>query len=215
MISENMCMIKEACVETLEEALKAERLGAARVELCSNLELDGLTPHPDLVRNTCLTLNIPVMVMIRPRPGRFVYSGKEIQEMKSAIDMAKELGAAGVVFGVLTPENRVDEVNTKILADYAAPLSVTFHKAIDEVESLLDAVKTLQRIQAVSNILTSGGKATALEGAGQIRKMVEVSKSFPEIIAAGKVTSENLDEIRKLTGAKAFHGRRIVGALDD
>lgn len=207
-------MIKEACVETLKEALKAEQLGAERVELCSNLELDGLTPHPDLVRNTCLALRIPVMVMIRPRPGNFVYSGKEIQKMKSVIDMAKEAGAAGVVFGVLTPENRVDEVNTKFLADYAAPLTVTFHKAIDEVDNLLEAVKTLQRIQTVNHILTSGGKATALKGASQIRKMVEVSKGFPEIIAAGKVTSENLEEIRKLIGAKAFHGRRIVGELD-
>ncbi len=208
-------MIKEACVETLEEAVKAEWLGAERVELCSNLEIDGLTPHPDLVRNTCLTLNIPVMVMIRPRPGNFVYSGKEIQKMKSAIDMAKEAGATGVVFGLLTPENRIDEINTKILADYASPLSVTFHKAIDEVDNLLEAVKTLQRIQTVNYILTSGGKATALEGASQIRKMVEVSNGIPEIIAAGKVTTENLDEIRKLTGAKAFHGKRVVGSLDD
>jgi copper homeostasis protein len=208
-------MIKEACVETLEEALKAEKLGAGRVELCSNLELDGLTPRPEIVRKACLALRIPVMVMIRPRPGNFVYSDKEIQEMRAEIDMAREAGAAGVVFGLLTPENRVDEINTKILAGYAAPLSVTFHKAIDEVANLLDAVKTLQRIQTVSNILTSGGKATAIEGAGQIRKMVEVSKGFPEIISAGKVTSENLDEVRKLTGAKALHGRRIVGALDD
>lgn len=203
-------MIKEACVETLEEAVKAEWLGAERVELCSNLEIDGLTPHPDLVRNTCLALNIPVMVMIRPRPGNFVYSGKEIQKMKSAIDIARKAGAAGVVFGLLTPENTVDEFNTRILADYAAPLSVTFHKAIEEVDNLLEAVNTLQRIQTVSNILTSGGKATAQEGASQIRRMVEVSMGFPEIIAAGKVTTENLDEIRKLTGAKAFHGRRIV-----
>ena len=208
-------MIKEACVETLEEALKVERLGTERVELCSNLELDGLTPRPEIVRKACLALRIPVMVMIRPRPGNFAYSGKEIQEMKLAIDVARNAGAAGVVFGVLTPENRVDEVNTKLLADYAAPLSVTFHKAIDEVDNLLEALKTLQRTQTVSNILTSGGKATALAGASQIRKMVEVSKGFPEIIAAGKITSENLDEIRKLTGAKAFHGRRILGVLDD
>lgn len=77
-------MIKEACVETLEEALKAEQLGAERVELCSNLELDGLIPHPEIVRKTCFALRIPVMVMIRPRPGNFVYSGKEIRKLTGA-----------------------------------------------------------------------------------------------------------------------------------
>jgi len=204
-------MIKEACVESFEEALKAEKLGADRVELCSNLELDGLTLHPELVRKTCAALNIPVMVMIRTRPGDFVYSDEEIQKMKSEIDQARNAGAAGVVLGVLTQDNKIDVIKTKALADYAAPLSVTFHKAIDLSENLLEAVEVLQGIPGVRRILTSGGKSTALEGASQIRKMVELSNGFPAIIAAGKVTSENLNEIQKHTGAKEFHGRRIVG----
>ncbi|MCA1759421.1 MAG: copper homeostasis protein CutC, partial [Bacteroidales bacterium] len=112
-------MIKEACVETFEEAVLAEKLGAKRIELCSDLLNDGLTPSFELMKETCSKLKIPVMVMIRPRAGNFVYSKKEIGQMKSEIDLAKKAGAFGVVFGLLTSENIIDEKNTKILAEYA------------------------------------------------------------------------------------------------
>ena len=92
-------MLKEVCVETLQEAVLAEKLGANRIELCSDLHLDGLTPSFELMKQACSVLKIPVMVMIRPRAGNFVYAQEEISRMKSEIDLAKEAGAAGVVFG--------------------------------------------------------------------------------------------------------------------
>jgi copper homeostasis protein len=206
-------MIKEACVENFEEAILAEKRGASRIELCSDLADDGLTPSFELMQKTCSTLKIPVMVMIRPRAGNFIYSVDEIEIMKSEIDLAKIAGAAGIVFGLLTPENKIDKLNTKILADYAHPLPVTFHKAIDELLNPVDGVLALKEINGIKRILTSGGKPTALDGQETIRKMIEVAGEQITILVAGKVLDSNVTEIQKLTGAKELHGRRIVGQL--
>lgn len=204
-------MIKEACVENFEEALRAEQRGAERIELCSDLGNDGLTPTYELMQKTCSTLKIPVMVMIRPRAGNFVYSEKEIARMKAEIDQAKKAGAIGVVFGLLTSENKIDVENTRLLAEYAQPLPVTFHKAIDLLENPVEGVCVLKEIKGIKRILTSGGKATAKEGAETIRKMQKEAGTNIIILVAGKVSSENLEEIQQLTGANEFHGRRIVG----
>jgi copper homeostasis protein len=207
-------MIKEACVETFEEAVLAEKRGANRIELCSDLANDGLTPSFELMKKTISNLKIPVMVMIRPRAGNFVYSEKEIGEMKSEIDLAKKAAAAGIVFGLLTSENKIDFKNTQILAEYASPLPVTFHKAIDELENPADGVTELLKIENVKRILTSGGLPTAFEGQATIREMINIAGDKIIILVAGKVLDSNVEEIREITGAKEFHGRRIVGELN-
>lgn len=206
-------MIKEACVETFQEAVAAEERGADRIELCSRLDLDGLTPSPELISKTCNELAVPVMVMIRPRPGNFVYAEEEINRMKDEIDIARKSGAAGIVLGLLTPENKIDAGNTRRLAEYAHPLQVTFHKAIDELDDPAEGVKVLRKIRGIRRILTSGGKATAIEGKETIRRMMNHAGEDLVILVAGKVTNDNLDEISRLTGATEFHGRRIVGEL--
>ncbi len=206
-------MIKEACVETFEEAVLAEKRGANRIELCSDLANDGLTPSFELMNKTISNLKIPVMVMIRPRAGNFIYTEKEIGEMKSEIDLAKKAGAAGIVLGLLTSENKIDIKNTQILADYASPLPVTFHKAIDEMKNPVDGVIELLKIENIKRILTSGGLPTAFEGQSTIWEMIKVAGDKIIILVAGKVLDSNVEEIRKITGAKEFHGRRIVGEL--
>ena len=206
-------MIKEACVETFEEAVLAEKRGANRIELCPDLADDGLTPSSELMEKTCSALKIPVMVMIRPRAGNFVYSEEEIDQMKNEIGLAKKAGAAGVVFGLLTKENQIDGKNTKLLAEYAHPLPVTFHKAIDILEDTAEGAEILCKIPGIKRILTSGGKPTAMEGKDSIVKMMETAKDKITILVAGKVLDSNVEEIQKLTGAEEFHGRRIVGEL--
>lgn len=208
-------MIKEACVETFEQAMLAEKKGADRIELCSELSVGGLTPAAKLMKKTCSVLKIPVMVMIRPRAGNFHYSEEEISQMKQEIDLAKKAGAAGVVFGLLTSKNQIDIENTRILADYATPLPVTFHKAIDELENPADGVPVLKNIRGITRILTSGGKATADEGAEVIRKMREAAGENLTIVAAGKITDKNINQIQQLTQVSEFHGKQIVGNLNE
>lgn len=206
-------MIREACVETFEEALLAEKLGANRIELCSDLANDGLTPSFELMQKVCSKLKIPVMAMIRPRAGDFVYLAEEISQMKNDIDLAKKAGVAGVVFGLLNLNNQIDSENTRLLATYASPLPVTFHKAIDLLKNQVEGVQILSEIPGIKRILTSGGKATALEGQETIRKMIKEANGQIIILVAGKVTNANVEEIQKLTGATELHGRRIAGEL--
>lgn len=206
-------MIKEACVESLKEALLAEEKGANRIELCADLANDGLTPTFGLMKRTVAALKIPVMVMARPRAGDFVYSDVELIQMKVAINYAKEAGAAGIVLGLLTKENQIDVEHTKMLVEYAQPLEVTFHKAIDEMDDPVEGVRILKTIPNIKRILSSGGKATAFDGQEVIRKMIAEADGKIIILVAGKVTNENVNEIQQLTGTTELHGRKIVGDL--
>ena len=206
-------MIKEACVETFKEAISAEKNGADRIELCRDLANDGLTPSFDLMKKTVEELKIPVMVMIRPRTGNFVYSDEEIKQMKSEIELAKKAGAYGVVFGLLTNENKIDKKNTAILCNYAHPLQVTFHKAIDIIEDPVEGVLILKKITGITRILTSGGKSTAREGAITLIQMMKAANGKITILVAGKVNDKNIDIIDQRIGANEYHGRKIVGDL--
>ncbi|SMO81301.1 copper homeostasis protein [Saccharicrinis carchari] len=205
---------KEACVETYAECVLAEQRGANRLELCSALEHGGLTPSIDLVNKVLANVNIPTKVMVRARKGNFVYNEAEIKEMEKSIDAFKEAGVHGVVFGFLTPDNRIDIETTKRLTQLAKPLNVCFHKAIDEVEDILEAVEQLCNIPGVDAILTSGGEATAMEGQETLRQMLKVADNRLQIVVAGKVLNSNMEELNILIKAKEYHGRRIVGELE-
>lgn len=207
-------MIKEACVETLAEARAAEKLGANRIELCSHLDLDGLTPSPELIQETLSSLTIPVKVMIRPRGGNFVYSEAELKIMEDEIDQCKSMGVTEVVFGVLNEQNEIDLESTTRLAKRASPMKVTFHKAIDDTPDILAALNQLKSISEVTSILTSGGESTALEGSQVLKKMVQLSGDRLIIIPAGRITDENINEVHASIGATEYHGRRIVGELN-
>ena len=206
-------IVKEACVERLDEAILAEKNGANRIELCSRLDLDGLTPHRNMIKDVINSVKIPVKVMIRPRAGNFVYHDHELDVMKDDILYCKRVNVSGIVFGVLKEDKTVDLIATRLLSDIATGLEITFHKAIDEVSSIFTELDRLRNIQAVTNILTSGGADSAMEGSDTLKEMVTRYKGQLTIIAAGKITEQNLIKVRQLTGAQEYHGRKIVGDL--
>jgi len=203
-------LIFEACVETLEDALAAEQRGANRIELCSALDQDGLTPSPELTGQCVQNLTIPVMAMVRPRGGNFVYTEAEILEMEMEIEFFKHSGVAGVVFGLLTDDGAVDVENTRRLAKLASPLEVTFHKAIDYSNDILKSFQELNAIDGITRVLTSGGMDTAWNGRHILKQMQELPGRRIKIIAAGKVLPENRTQIAEFTGASELHGKRIV-----
>ena len=202
-------MIKEACVESFEKALEAQNNGADRIELCENLSVGGTTPSYGTVKICLEKLNIPIFPMIRARGGNFIYSKEEIESMKEDIKIFKELGVKGVVLGCLTSDNKIDLELTKTLVNLAYPMEITFHKAIDEISNPLDYIEDLVNI-GIKRILTSGGKATALEGKDLINEMIKKSNGRLKIVVAGKVTKENLSELSNLISADEFHGKLIV-----
>ena len=206
----NHPLIFEACVETLEDALVAEKHGANRIELCSALDQDGLTPSPELTMQCLQQLTIPVMAMVRPRGGNFVYSESEIKQMELEIEFFKQSGVAGVVFGLLTKDGTIDIENTRRLAKLASPLEVTFHKAIDYSIDVYRSFTELNAIEEVTRVLSSGGKDTAWNGRELLRQMQSMPGRKIKIIAAGKVTPENRNQIAEYTGVAELHGKRIV-----
>ncbi len=204
-----MSPLKEVCVESFDEALKAVNSGADRIELCENLTVGGTTPSYGTIKKCLNKLPVPAMVMIRPRGGDFVYSQDEFEIMQEDILLCKELGVYGVVFGILDTSSRIDEERTRMLVQLSKPMQVTFHKAIDVIPNILDGVAFLKEIQ-VDRILSSGGRKTALEGSSTLNNMIEIAAPQVKIIVAGKVTFENYDRVSKKIPSGEYHGRRLV-----
>jgi len=202
-------MIREKCIGSFLEALEAQELGAERVELCDNLSEGGTTPSYGTIKMVVKKLNIPAFVIIRPRGGDFYYTPEEIEIMKEDIKLCKELGVKGVVIGALNRDNTINYDAIKDMIDLAKPMSITFHKAIDELENPVTEVKKLANL-GVNRILTSGTKETALEGENILREMIKEAGEDIIIIVAGKVTKDNLNEISNLIPAKEYHGKKIV-----
>ena len=206
-------VILEACAGSLQQAMSAQDLGADRVEICTRLDLDGLTPDRRMVKATIKKLKIPSKIMIRPRDGGFVYSDAEIKQMESSMDFCRSIGIEEVVLGALTNDGEVDINTTSRLSDLANPLKVTFHKAIDHSNDILKGIECLCHMGGVTSILTSGGKRSAMEGRSMIKQIIREFSSELNIIVAGKITKENLSRVHEEIGAKEYHGKRIVGDL--
>ncbi len=184
--------------------MAAERGGADRIELCASLAEGGLTPPISLVKAVRAAVRIPVFAMIRPRVGNFVYSDAEFAEMHKSIALARELGMDGLVLGILTSDRRVDTIRTQEFVEAAQGMPVTFHRAVDEAADVLVAAEAIARTGA-ARILTSGGKSSALHGAGAIAKMVECTRRRLTIVAGAGVIAANAREIVQRTAVGEIH----------
>ena len=206
-------IIKEACVEGYQEAMLAEKLGADRIELCSHLDKDGLTPERETILDVLSSISIPVKIMIRPRSGNFVYNKKEIYQMEEEISFCKTNGVKEVVFGVLDTQNRIDMDLVKRLTNISYPMRVTFHKAIDCSANIKEAFEQLIKCKAVTSVLTSGKGKFVLENRTLIKEIIQLYKDKINIILAGGITNDNLDKIHKTFHCIEYHGKKIVGKL--
>jgi copper homeostasis protein len=194
----------EICVDSVESAVAAQLGGAQRVELCSALFEGGLTPTPGMIRAIRSRVNITLMVMIRPRGGDFYYSEEELEIMRDDIKMAREAGADGVVFGLLTQDAEIDVAHTAELVELARPMQVTFHRAIDMTPDLGRALEDVIRT-GVDRILTSGGEANAILGSERLNALVHAAKGRIAVMACGNVRPDTLHQIATSTGAREFH----------
>ena len=206
-------LILEACLETPEEAHTAFLNGAHRVELCRNLESGGISPSRETVRRCLEICELPLKVMVRPRPGNFVYSEEELTSMETEIDSLKKLPITGIVLGVLQDDKSINLEAVQRLSERVDPLPVTFHKAIDETRDPLQEMKKLSRIHNIQSVLSSGGAQNAETGAKMLKTMQQEFQSRFRMIAAGSITSENLLSLHHKIGFPEYHGRKIVGDL--
>lgn len=211
-------MLLEIASNSVASALAAEAGGAGRVELCSALEVGGLTPSHAAIALACERLRIPVHVLVRPRAGDFVFDDLECEVMRRDIETCRALGCAGVVIGVLTADGDVDSHRCRALVDAAGDLSVTFHRAFDFARDPLAALDAVIAL-GCSRLLTSGQANDALAGAPLIRTLVERARGRITIMPGGGIDAHNIAAIAAATGAREFHasakarvGSRMRGA---
>lgn len=180
----------EVCAYSIESCLAASRGGATRIELCASPYEGGTTPSAAAIMTAREIEGLELSVMIRPRGGDFLYSEAEFAQMKREIIFAKECGADCVVFGVLTPEGDVDIYRTAELVALAAPMKVTFHRAIDTVRNIAVALESVIA-SGCTRILTSGGHNTAPEGIEAIGRLVRQAAGRIEIMAGSGINPSN------------------------
>ncbi len=193
----------EVCVQGISSALAATSGGADRVELCEDLRVGGVTPSAGIIAVVCRRLTIPVHVLVRPRGGDFVYTDDEFAAMCHDVRTAKQLGAAGVVIGILTEDGRVDAPRTRELIELARPLSVTFHKAFDETNDPFQAIQTLQAL-GIDRILTSGQAATARAGLSQIQAFTRRTGDRMRILPGGSIRAADIPALHN-SGLSEVH----------
>ena len=196
--------IFEVCVDSVDSAVAAEQGGATRVELCAALLEGGLTPSAGTIAITRAQVSIGLQVMIRPRGGDFLYSDTEFASMKHDIELAKQLGSNGVVFGLLTAAGDIDSDRTRVLLDHAKPMNVTFHRAFDMTRDPIAALGTLIEL-GINRVLTSGQEVSALEGAELVHGLLVHADDKIIVMPGGGITEQNIKKVLDTTGAKEIH----------
>jgi len=194
----------EICAASLASARAAQAGGAHRIELCQNLEQGGITPSYGLIRQVLAQVSLPVFVLIRPRPGGFVYSPGELAIMRDDIAACRELGCAGVVLGALDTAGRVDMAACQELIKQAGPLEVTFHRAFDACPNQPQALEDIIGL-GCQRVLTSGGQPTTQAGQNQLAALVAQAAGRIRIMPGAGISAGNVRALAARTGAQEFH----------
>jgi copper homeostasis protein len=194
----------EVSVEGVDGLIVSQENGADRVELCASVLEGGITPSIGIVRQALRRARIPMFVIVRPRGGDFLYSEDEYESMRQDIIACQQLGVPGVVTGCLTPDAQVDEQRTAELLQLARPMGFTFHRAFDMARDQDEALEVLIRL-GVGRVLTSGQRATALEGAGNLKRLGEKAGERIIVMPCGSVRANNIAQVIRETGLSELH----------
>lgn len=194
----------EICANSLQSALNAQAGGAHRIELCDNLLEGGTTPSGGVLKLVKQLLDIEVFVLIRPRGGDFCYNKWEFHSMLQDIEFAKQLGADGIVSGVLDKDQNLDLQRTIDLIEQSRPLPFTFHRAFDVVNRPMEVLEELINVGA-NRILTSGQAENALKGKALLSELIERAEGNITILAGGGINANNVLELAEIPGLREMH----------
>ncbi|NYE03603.1 copper homeostasis protein [Bacillus niacini] len=197
-------MIIEFIAVTVEDALLIEKSGADRIELVSGLTEGGITPSYGLIEKVVNSVTIPVNVMVRPHGQSFCYSDDDFAIMKNDIRMIRSLGANGVVFGMLDQKGDVEFRRLEELLTDIGTMDVTFHRAIDSSNKIIEAAQQLDQYKEITTILTSGGYGDWETRLETLRKMKEICKKTEILIGSG-LTKENIVQVHTQVGTNHYH----------
>ena len=189
----------EVCCYTMEDVQRAQRAGATRVELCADRAAGGTTPSYGLMERVIQTVPIDVAVMIRPRGGDAIYSKDEIAIMQRDIEVAGQLGADAVVFGILDEAAFLDVPAMRGLITIAKEhgLEVTCHRAFDRARDPHRFLQELIKL-GVNRLLTSGQKPNGVQGIPLLRELVEIAGDELSIMPGGGIRGSNFRPLLEL-----------------
>ena len=183
-------MLLEVCAGNYQSAINAQHAGAHRIELCKDLDLDGLTPDRDIIKKVLHAVSLPVYVLIRPRAGNFVYSDAEFETMHQDIQFSKSAGCHGIVSGILNSDGTIDRARTSMLVELSKPLPFTFHRAFDQTSDPLQAMEELAGI-GIERVLTSGQEKNAINGIELLSHLKASVTRCPIIIPGAGISAKN------------------------
>lgn len=198
----------ECIVQNAKDAIAAEKLGAARLELVSAIELGGLTPAYGTIKNVIDSVQLPVQVMIRPHSYGFVYSSDDKEVMKKDISLLNEMEHHRIVIGTLKENKTIDTDFLDELFEEFPQLDVTFHRAFDEVRDQTEAYHTLTAYREnIKRILTSGGADDCLEGKDSLRRLVHLQHKLqgPDILPGSGLKPDNIQILHDAIQAEEYH----------
>ncbi|MFO1063295.1 MAG: copper homeostasis protein CutC [Pirellulales bacterium] len=214
-------MTLEVCVDSIATAEIAAAAGADRIELCSVLSVGGVTPTASLIRHVVRAVSVPVIVLVRCKPGAFYYSSAEKLLMLDEIREAIEAGASGVAVGSLIRSNSSSGDAIDLDADFLSALTASapgdcelvMHRAFDEVSDHAASLETLIQL-GFTRVLTSGGRPTAIEGSDRLGALHRQAAERITILPGGGVRGKNAAELLKRTGCRELHGSFRIGIGD-
>jgi len=205
----------EVIATTLADARLAAQAGADRLELITAMGEGGLTPSLGLIEAVVEAVDIPVNVIVRPHSRSFVFDADDYKVMLRDVRAVAAAGANGVVIGMLTPEGEIDREGLARAVDAADGLAITFHPAFDETRDLPAALDVLLGFEAVTNVLTSGGKPSVLQAEETIRALLRrAAGSHCTILAGAGGTVDAVAGFVQATQVTAVHfgsGVRVGG----
>ncbi len=205
-----MSIFKEVCVENYDGAISAFLNGASSVELCDNLSVGGTTPSYGVLKACVKYITIPIIVLIRPRGGNFIYTDAEVEVASEDIIICKKLGIKSVRIGAVTLDGKLNESQMTLWKRLAGDMSVSCHMAFDETNSYTESLDMLIRL-GFDAVLTKGGKVgPATKNKDELKKLVDYANGRINIIAGSGVTHENVSELADYTKAKMLHGTKIL-----
>lgn len=198
-------LLLEVAVATVDDALAAAEAGADRLELCQALSLGGLTPSLGLFREIRASVRIPVVVLIRPRPGDFVFDDADFRVMIRDIVLFRRLDADAFSIGALDAAGRINKPMTSQLINVAGSAEKVFHRAFDFAPNHFEAIETLVELQ-MTRVMTSGGLLKAEKGVEKLKELHRRYGHRIEVLPAGNIRSENVTSILKTTNCPRVHG---------
>lgn len=206
-----MSYILEVCADSVQSAVAAQEGGADRIELCSGLVIGGLSPSPALFKQIRKYTDLKIRTLLRPRFGDFCYDDYEFQTLKEEVEMFRELGADGVVIGMLNPDGTLDVERMEVLVNAAGDIGITLHRAFDVCRDPYEALEQCASL-GIDTILTSGQKSSAWEGRGLLAELAEQAAGRVEILAGAGVNPGVIEKLAGCTAVRAFHmsGKKVM-----